>query len=123
MPLFALANTGIIITGISMNELFTSNTLGIFLGLVVGKPLGIILFSWAAISIGISNWPSDVYLRHLVGAGFLGGVGFTMAIFITFLAFGDTAIAQYSKLAILLSSLLSGVLGYLFLIEPSMNSR
>ena len=113
MPLFALANTGIVLKGASLGQLLSPNTLGIFLGLLVGKPLGIVLFSLLAIKLRMAQFPNGIFLKHLVGAGFLGGIGFTMAIFVTFLAFGDTDIAKSSKLAVLLGSLLSGALGYL----------
>jgi len=115
MPLFALANTGIVLAGMSLSSLIAPNSLGIFLGLVVGKPAGILLFFVLAIKLGVSKWPEGFFLRHLIGAGFLGGIGFTMAIFVTFLAFGDSDIAQNSKLAVLLGSLLAGIIGYAIL--------
>ncbi len=115
MPLFALANTGVVLMGASIDKLISPSTLGIFFGLVIGKPLGIVLFSFIAIKLRVSQWPDGMFMKHLIGAGFLGGIGFTMAIFITILAFGDTEIAQYSKLAILLGSLLAGIVGYLIL--------
>jgi NhaA family Na+:H+ antiporter len=123
MPLFALANTGIVLKGISIEGLISLNTIGIFLGLLVGKPLGIILFSLLAIKLRLSQWPNGMFLNHLIGAGFLGGIGFTMAIFVTFLAFGDTEIAQYSKIAILLGSFLAGTIGYLILRGQPLNSQ
>jgi NhaA family Na+:H+ antiporter len=89
--------------------------LGIFFGLVLGKPLGIALFSLLAIKFGLSSLPEGISTGHLLGAGFLGGIGFTMAIFVTFLAFGDTVIAQDSKLAVLLGSILAGLLGFFIL--------
>jgi len=115
MPLFALANTGIQLTGTSLGGLVSPNTLGIFFGLLVGKPVGIVLFSLIAIKLRISQLPNGMFFKHLMGAGFLGGIGFTMAIFVTFLAFGDTEIAQSSKLAVLLGSMLAGSVGYLIL--------
>jgi NhaA family Na+:H+ antiporter len=94
LPLFALANTGI----------------G---GLVVGKPLGIALFSFIAVAAGICRLPHELQWRHLVGAGLLGGIGFTMSIFITNLAFaGNADLVNASKIAILLASLLAGILGF-----------
>jgi len=113
MPLFALANTGIVLKGTALGETISPNTVGIFLGLLVGKPIGIVLLSLLAIKLRVSQWPNGMSLQHLIGAGFLGGIGFTMAIFVTFLAFGDTGIAQSSKLAVLLGSLVAGMLGYL----------
>lgn len=115
MPLFALANTGIVLKNIAPGDLLTSNTLGVFLGLLVGKPVGIVLFSLVAMQLGLAKMPHGMFLQHLVGAGFLGGIGFTMAIFVTFLAFGDTQTAQNSKLAVLLGSVLAGSIGFLVL--------
>lgn len=115
MPIFALANTGVVLSGGSLANLITPNTLGIFAGLLVGKPLGITLFSYLASKTRAASLPDDVSLQSLLGAGFLGGIGFTMSIFITFLAFGDTELAQSSKLAIILGSLSAGVIGYILL--------
>lgn len=115
LPLFALANTGIALTGNWLGGLATSNSLGIFAGLVVGKPLGIVLFGFLAIKIGLSQLPNDVSWKHIIGAGFLGGIGFTMSIFITLLAFDNLEIIQYSKISILLSSLIAGTIGFLIL--------
>ncbi|MBI5603109.1 MAG: Na+/H+ antiporter NhaA [Deltaproteobacteria bacterium] len=115
MPLFALANTGIALAGNWIEGLVTSNSLGVFAGLFVGKPLGIALFSLLAVRLGWSRLPSDVSWNHIVGAGFLGGVGFTMSIFITLLAFNDPDIIQSSKMVVLLSSLLAGTTGFLIL--------
>jgi len=115
MPLFALANTGIALTGNWIRGLATSNSLGIFVGLFFGKPLGIVLFSVLAVKSGLSQLPSDVFWRHIIGAGFLGGIGFTMSVFIMLLAFGNPEIVQSSKISILLGSLLAGTVGYLIL--------
>jgi Na+:H+ antiporter, NhaA family len=115
MPLFALANTGIELTGNLIEGLTTSNSLGIFTGLFVGKPLGIALFSFLAVKIGLTDLPSDVSWKHIIGAGFLGGIGFTMSIFITFLAFDNAEMVQNSKISILLGSLMAGAVGFLIL--------
>ena len=115
IPLFALANTGITLTGNLMEGLLTLNSLGIFVGLFCGKPIGIVLFSALAVKMGLSQLPGDVSLRHIIGAGFLGGIGFTMSIFITLLAFGNPEIIQSSKISILLSSLMAGTVGFLIL--------
>jgi NhaA family Na+:H+ antiporter len=115
MPLFALANTGIVLKGFSLDNLFRMNMLGIFFGLTIGKSTGIVLFSLLAVKLGLSKLPEGIFLRHLIGAGFLGGIGFTMAIFVTFLAFGDTEIAENSKLAVLLGSIMAGLIGYFIL--------
>ncbi len=115
MPLFALANTGILLAGNWAEGLVSSNSLGIFAGLVVGKPLGIVLFSLFAVKLGLSQLPHDVTWKHIIGAGFLGGIGFTMSIFITLLAFEHPEITQSSKISILISSLLAGIIGFLVL--------
>ncbi|WP_064574211.1 Na+/H+ antiporter NhaA [Cupriavidus gilardii] len=116
LPIFALANTGIVIGSDWAQELASSNSLGILAGLVVGKPLGITLVSFVAVAIGLCKLPLDLRWRHVLGAGLLGGIGFTMSIFITNLAFTDApAVINASKMAILLASLSAGVLGFAWL--------
>lgn len=115
MPLFALANAGIDLSGNWIAGLATSNSFGILAGLLLGKPLGIVLFSALAVKVGFSKLPSDVYWKHIVGAGFLGGIGFTMSIFITLLAFNKPEIIQSSKISILLGSLAAGFVGFMIL--------
>ncbi len=111
MPLFALANTGILLGPDWADSLTSLNSLGIFGGLVLGKPLGICLFSLLAIKLGLSRLPKGVDWQHLLGAGFLGGIGFTMSIFITLLAFNDPHLIQNAKIAVMLSSLTAGIIG------------
>jgi NhaA family Na+:H+ antiporter len=117
LPLFAVANTCIAINTDWHEGLSHSNSLGILLGLVIGKPLGIWLFSFLAVSIGICKLPNDLKWKNILGAGMLGGIGFTMSIFITLLAFKEDGeeVITYSKIAILVASFLSGTLGYLWL--------
>lgn len=116
LPIFALANTGIVIEAGWKQELLTSNSAGIIAGLLLGKPLGIVLLSGAAVAVGWCRFPLDLARRHIVGAGLLGGIGFTMSIFITNLAFaGNAAIINSSKMAVLLASLGSGLLGFVWL--------
>ena len=116
LPIFALANTGIVISRDSLDLLLSSNSFGIGLGLFIGKPIGIFFASFAAVTIGLCRLPLDLSWRHIVGAGMLGGIGFTMSIFITNLAFaGDIALIDESKLVILLASLCSGIVGFLWL--------
>jgi len=116
LPVFALANTGIVIGAGWAGALLSANSLGVLLGLVAGKPLGIVLFSAAAVSLGLCRLPDDLAWRHIVGAGLLGGIGFTMSIFITNLAFGGNAeLVNESKIAILLASLLAGAAGFCWL--------
>lgn len=116
LPIFALANTGIVIGAGWQGELASANGLGILGGLVLGKPLGITLTSLLAVAVGACRLPADLDWRHLLGAGFLGGIGFTMSIFITNLAFaGEAHVINASKMAILAASLGSGILGYAWL--------
>lgn len=115
LPLFALANTAMIIEGNwdqSIGEPFAQ---GILLGLIVGKPIGITLFSFIFVKTGICTLPRGINWKGLLGAGMLGGIGFTMSIFITLLAFDDIHYINESKLMILLASLASGIIGYTWL--------
>jgi NhaA family Na+:H+ antiporter len=113
LPMFALANTGIVIGANWTSELLTANSLGIILGLVAGKPIGIFLFSFSAVSLGLCRLPLDLAWRHVLGAGLLGGIGFTMSIFITNLAVtGQADVINASKMAIFLASLLAGIIGF-----------
>ena len=114
LPLFALANTAIIFNN-SWSDVAQPVSLGIILGLFLGKPLGIWLFSWLPIKLGICSLPGGVRMKHILGIGFLGGIGFTMSIFITLLAFNDPALHNISKMAILAGSFVSGLTGYLWL--------
>jgi len=115
MPLFALANTDIVLTGDWIQGLATSNSLGIFAGLFIGKPLGITLFSFLAVKSGLSKLPNGIFWKYMIGTGFLGGIGFTMSIFITILAFDSPEFIQNSKITVLLSSFLSGATGFMIL--------
>jgi NhaA family Na+:H+ antiporter len=116
LPLFALANTGIVLGGGWFYGLAASNSLGIVLGLLIGKPAGITLLSFLAVSLGICRLPAGLTWKHIFGAGIVGGIGFTMSIFITNLAFaGAPDVINASKMAILLASLTAGVLGFLWL--------
>jgi len=112
LPLFALANTAILISPSVFNSLTSSNSLGIMLGLLVGKPVGIFLFALIGVAIGWCTIPADIKKQHLLWTGMLAGIGFTMSIFVTLLAFTDAAIIDHSKIAILLGSILSGIIGY-----------
>lgn len=121
LPIFALANTGIVIGGDWASDLTTSNSLGIILGLFLGKPIGITLLAFIAVMLGISRLPLDLKWKHIFGAGMLGGIGFTMSIFISNLAFvgadADFVLktVNSSKMAILVASLAAGTAGYLWL--------
>ncbi|WP_338407056.1 Na+/H+ antiporter NhaA [uncultured Flavobacterium sp.] len=116
LPLFAIANTCISINPDWSEGLSQSNSLGIILGLIVGKPLGIFLFSFLGVSLGLCSLPKDMKWASVVGAGMLGGIGFTMSIFVTLLAFpGNTEVIINSKIAVLIASFIAGTLGFIWL--------
>ena len=115
LPIFALANTAIILSS-NMGDILTENySIGIALGLIVGKPLGIFVLTFLAVKLGICQLPSDLNWKSIIGVGFLGGIGFTMSIFVTLLAFDDGTIINNAKFIILLSSLIAGIIGFLSL--------
>jgi NhaA family Na+:H+ antiporter len=89
--------------------------LGIVAGLVVGKQLGITLFAWLAVRSGVAELPEGIGWRHVYGVGWLAGIGFTMSLFISDLAFSDAALVNTAKLGILAASLISGVVGWTLL--------
>ncbi len=115
LPLFALANTAIVINDGWIGNLTQPYSVGIALGLTLGKPIGITLLTFIAVSLGICQLPGDFNWKHVIGAGFLGGIGFTMSIFIALLAFENAEIISNSKFMILLASLVAGVIGFLWL--------
>jgi NhaA family Na+:H+ antiporter len=120
LPIFALANTGIVFTTGWYNQLTSKNSLGILIGLIAGKPLGVLLFTFTAVKLKISSLAEGIIWKHIVGAGLLGGIGFTISIFITPLAFKDTELIMGSKIAVLLASFFAGLLGFIYL---KVNSR
>lgn len=115
LPLFALANTGIVFTSGWYNHLASKNSMGILIGLIAGKPLGILLFTYTVVKLKISRLAEDICWDHIIGAGLLGGIGFTMSIFITLLAFKDGVLVVDSKIAVLISSVVAGITGFLYL--------
>jgi NhaA family Na+:H+ antiporter len=115
LPLFALANTAMVFGKGWDTGLAEPGSIGIFAGLIIGKPLGVFLFSFVAVSIGICALPSGLKWKHVLGIGFLAGIGFTMSIFITLLAYSDEMLITESKISILLASVVSGILGYSWL--------
>lgn len=117
LPIFALANTCIVLNGDSLMALGSTISLGIIAGLMVGKPVGVILFSYLATVLKFSTLPEDLKWRQIFGAGILAGIGFTMSIFITLLAFEDAETIDVSKMAILVGSLGSGILGFAWLMR------
>ncbi|MFT6450300.1 MAG: NhaA family Na+:H+ antiporter [Oleispira sp.] len=117
IPVFALANASIEVSLDSLSSVISQPLgLGILLGLVVGKPLGIFLLSWMVIKLKLGNLPHNMTMSHLLGLGMLGGMGFTMSIFISDLAFSNFPGLLYeAKLSIILASFIAGVSGYLIL--------
>ena len=115
LPLFAIVNTAIALGTDLFSGLGDTNGLGIMAGLVIGKPLGIVLFSFLGVILGISTLPSDLKWRNITGAGFLGGIGFTMSIFITLLAYTNDDLVNNSKIAVIVASILAGTIGYTIL--------
>jgi NhaA family Na+:H+ antiporter len=120
VPLFALANAGVELTGGAIERAVDSPvTWGVFLGLVVGKTVGISAAAWGAIRAGVAELPQGVSTRQLVGAASLGGIGFTVSLFITTLAFDTAALGDEAKIAILASSAVATALGSLLLRRSS----
>jgi len=115
LPIFALANTAIVFNGNIVQTLSENNSLGIALGLIVGKPLGIFGLTFLAVTLGLCKLPADLNWKTIFGVGLLAGIGFTMSIFITLLAFDNETIINNSKIVILISSLIAGSLGFLTL--------
>ncbi|ACZ39398.1 Na+/H+ antiporter NhaA [Sphaerobacter thermophilus] len=124
VPLFALANAGVSLGGDLRAAFSGTVTLGVLLGLVIGKQIGITLTTWLAVRTGLSSLPEGVSWRHLHGAATLGGIGFTMALFIAELAFVDEAHLTMAKLGIFIASLISGILGWILLrLTPATHPR
>jgi len=122
LPLFAFVNAGVNVTEISLHQMTGSVPVGIMLGLFIGKQLGVFGFSWLAIKLQLAELPKDSNWLQLYGVSLLTGIGFTMSLFIVSLAFEDGTTFQYTdKLAILVGSLMSGIIGYLVLRKNTAN--
>ncbi|NGZ41934.1 Na+/H+ antiporter NhaA [Salmonella enterica subsp. enterica serovar Typhi] len=117
LPLFAFANAGVSLQGVTMDGLTSMLPLGIIAGLLIGKPLGISLFCWLALRFKLAHLPQGTTYQQIMAVGILCGIGFTMSIFIASLAFGniDPELINWAKLGILIGSLLSAVVGYSWL--------
>jgi NhaA family Na+:H+ antiporter len=115
IPLFALCNTAIHLDTNWLNIIFEPYSLGIVFGLTLGKPIGIVSFVYLSIKLKLTHLPKDINWNKLLAVGFLGGIGFTMSIFVTLLAFDSTQIINDSKIMILTASLLSACIGYILL--------
>jgi NhaA family Na+:H+ antiporter len=115
MPIFALANTNITFESEMIAGLFSNLGLGIILGLFLGKPIGIFIMSWLSVKLKIAELPQSVTWTHVLGLGLLGGIGFTMSIFIALLSFGDALHQNEAKFAILIASAIAGISGFCIL--------
>jgi NhaA family Na+:H+ antiporter len=111
LPLFAFANAGIPLAGSSMETLMSPLPVGIAAGLVLGKPLGILLAVFACVSLGLANLPEKATWTHVVGVGCLAGIGFTMSLFIGTLAFATAAQIDAVRVGVIAGSVLSTMLG------------
>tara|TARA_R110000868_G_scaffold218576_2_gene469316 strand:+ start:242618 stop:243949 length:1332 start_codon:yes stop_codon:yes gene_type:complete len=115
MPLFALANAGVNLAGVSSKDLFNSVTLGVTLALVFGKPIAVIGSAWLTTTFTSAELPEGMTMKHLIGVGLLTGIGFTMSIFVAGLAYKDIAgYGTYSILAVLISSSIMAVIGFMW---------
>jgi NhaA family Na+:H+ antiporter len=116
LPFFALGNTGLTFHNIVFSEMVSNPVImGIILGLVFGKPIGVMLFSYLSVKTGIASLPQEVRWSHIFGAAMLGGIGFTMSLFLSDLSFSDPQILNYAKIAILTGSVLSAIMGMSYL--------
>ncbi len=129
IPIFAFANAGLTLKGINLSDSITSYlTLGIVFGLLIGKPLGMTLFSYLSVKMNMASLPSGVTWLHILGVSVLGGIGFTMSIFISFLSFPDPLMLNDAKIGITLGSSLSaivglGILGFACAFNPGSRSN
>ncbi|HEY3476359.1 MAG TPA: Na+/H+ antiporter NhaA [Anaerolineales bacterium] len=112
LPIFALANAGVQVNADAVRQLLSPIGLGIILGLVIGKPVGISLFSWIALRTGLAEMPGDLHFKQLVSSSLLAGMGFTLSLFIANAAFGNSEMLATVKLSILVASILAGILGW-----------
>jgi Na+:H+ antiporter, NhaA family len=123
VPLFAFANAGVPLAGLGLAALATPVTAGVILGLVLGKPIGVIGASLLAVRLGFARLPAGVRWRHMVGAGCLAGIGFTMSLFIGTLAFDDAQSMNHVRLGVLTGSVISALLGIAVLLVAARNER
>jgi len=116
LPLFAMGNTGLIFRGIVFSEMVSNPVvIGVIFGLVVGKPIGIMIFSYLSVKTGLASLPQEVRWSHIFGGAMLGGIGFTMSLFLSELSFVDPQILDYARIAILAGSILSAIFGMSYL--------
>jgi NhaA family Na+:H+ antiporter len=119
MPMFALSNAGVLLGSGAARSLADPISVGVICGLVLGKPIGIVLFSWLATRSRVAVMLDGISWRQIAGVGLLGGIGFTMSLFIANLAFGDTPALELAKVGILAASIISGAAGAVVLLRTS----
>jgi NhaA family Na+:H+ antiporter len=125
MPVFALANAGVSVSGAALDGTSARVAVAVLVGLVVGKPVGVLLASWLTLRLGVGTLPTGLTLRHLLVLGVVAGVGFTMALFIAQLAFTDPDLLAAAKLGVLAASAGAGFLGLVLgrlLLAPTMTA-
>lgn len=116
LPVFALANAGVTLFDFEFSTFYSNNiAIGIMLGLLLGKPLGIFGFSWLVLKLKIASLPKEISLKNLPALGFLGSIGFTMSLFITQLAFASEVFKAEAKVGIFIASIMGGIIGYFIL--------
>lgn len=115
IPIFAMANAGVVLEGMQFSDLLAPLPMGIALGLLLGKQLGIFATTWAIVRLGISSLPYGVTWMHIYGVSCLAGIGFTMSLFIGGLSFGDPELMNQVRVGVLSGSILSGIIGYIVL--------
>lgn len=122
IPIFALANAGVSVLDIDVKQIFSTNVaLGVALGLLIGKAVGIFLFTWLCVKLNIAPFPKGMNLKNLLALGLLGSIGFTMSLFVTQLAFSHEEYRVQAKIGIFAASIIGGVLGYIILKRQSKN--
>jgi NhaA family Na+:H+ antiporter len=123
MPLFALANAGVPLSGELGKLLVQPITLGVIVGLMLGKPLGVTIAAWLAVRLGRASLPANVSWQHIHGAGWLAGIGFTMSLFMAGLSFSDDTQLREAKLGILTASLCAGLIGSIILVRIKLKDQ
>ena len=123
MPIFALVNTAIVFDANSLANINSTLSHGISMGLVFGKGLGIFLFAYLGVKLGIASLPQDSNFKHIIGIAFIAGIGFTMSIFISKLSFADLELINTSILSVIIGSIISGIIGYVILSRVNHNER
>jgi len=122
IPIFALANAGVSVLDIDVKEIFSTNVaIGVALGLLIGKTVGIFSFTWLCVKLRIAPFPEGMNLKNLLGLGLLGAIGFTMSLFVTQLAFSHEAYKVQAKIGIFAASIIGGILGYMILKSQGKN--